>query len=121
MVTLDYDQHRHLHTNRYHARVLKDMLEACERALNNKYPENNKNINDLREIIENMDSEPASIKKVIKNVEDAIGNYLDIFKTDPVAKSKLTEEVTITLNAIKEALLDKSYMTKGIKEKLKGR
>ncbi len=97
------------------------MLEACERALNNKYPENNKNINDLREIIENMDSEPASIKKVIKNVEDAIGNYLDIFKTDPVAKSKLTEEVTITLNAIKEALLDKSYMTKGIKEKLKGR
>lgn len=53
-------------------------------------------------------------------LDDNIGNYFKEFD-DPVAKSKLTEEVTITLNAIKEALLDKSYMTKGIKEKLKGR
>ena len=108
LVTLNYDQHRHLHTNRYHARVLMDMLGACKRALKNTNMDSY--IEKLRDIIEDATSKPASIRKKIKEVVDAIGNYLDIFKTDPVAKSKLTEEVTITLNAIRMALLNQTYI-----------
>ncbi len=35
LVILNYEQHKHLHTNRYHARVFMDMLRACLRVLDN--------------------------------------------------------------------------------------
>lgn len=107
LVTLNYDQHRHLHTNRYHARVLMDMLGACKRALKNTNMDSY--IEKLRDIIEDATSKPASIRKKIKEVVDAIGNYFKEFD-DPVAQSNLKTEVTITLNAIRMALFNQTYI-----------
>ena len=62
-----------------------------------------------RDIIEDATSKPASIRKKIKEVVDAIGNYFKGFD-DPVAQSNLKTEVTITLNAIRMALLNQTYI-----------
>ncbi len=112
LVDLDYDQHRHLHTNRYHARVLMDMLKACYRACNNSNIDNE--ITGLQNIICDVSSKPADIRKLINKVYESINSMLEIFDNNPEAKAKLSIEVAKTLTKIKVALKEKTYMTVGI-------
>lgn len=111
LVILNYEQHKHLHTNRYHARVFMDMLNACKRALNNL--DINKDIKKLLDLI-NENVEPAAYRTIINVIkkEEYFKDYIDLLKKSYM--EVLQREIIRTLNAIAIALLDGTYMIKGI-------
>lgn len=116
-VPLNYTQHKHLHTNRYYARVFMDMLRACLRVLDNSNIKGN--ASSLLDIVNNLDVKPSDIRQLIldikgKNEADKLTEYLGEIKTKGL-ESKLSDEIKKTLTAIAFALKNQTYMTVGIK------
>ncbi len=116
-VPLNYTQHKHLHTNRYHARVFMDMLKACVRVLDNSTI--NGNASSLLDIINNLDVKPSDIRQLIleikgKDKAEKLTEYLEEIKSKGL-ESKLGDEIKKTLLAIAVALKKQTYMSVGIK------
>jgi hypothetical protein len=113
IVTLDYNQHKHLHTNSYQAKIFIALRNASnEVARNNNIEEFSKkftiSIENLIDNILNAKAKEFGVALKSFNVDGTFKTYTKKFNTAEI-KDELKKEVAKVLTNIRKTLLIPTY------------